>query len=247
MRQIFPAPERDLSAQADSQPITDLGAVYAYPEGTWLRANMIASLDGAVSVAGRSGGLSGPADKLVFKVLRSLADVIVVGAGTARAEHYGPARNLYKELRPADKEPPPIVVVSATLSLDLDSELLRSNRTIVLTTRQAPPERVAKARETADVVVIDDDHVPASTILDELTGRGYRKILVEGGPTLLGQFAAVGLLDELCLTTSPLLEGGYAARILAAPEAARPTFPVPLTLASVLEDNGFLLCRYVRQ
>src|ERR1700683_4935867 len=103
MRQILPAPERDLGP-ADAQVITDLGAVYAYPEGTWVRANMIASVDGAVSVDGRSGGLSGAADRLVFKVLRSLADVIVVGAGTARAEHYGPARNLCEQMRPG---PPP--------------------------------------------------------------------------------------------------------------------------------------------
>ena len=53
---------------------------------------MISTLDGATSFAGRAGGLGGPGDKLLFSVLRSLADVVLVGAGTARAEHYGPVK-----------------------------------------------------------------------------------------------------------------------------------------------------------
>src|SRR5215472_15738405 len=107
MRQIFPerdgasealggADLADLAALADpadpasrtSELVAALGEIYAYPAGRWVRANMIASVDGAIAVEGRSGPLSGVADKLVFAVLRSLADVIVVGARTVRAERY---------------------------------------------------------------------------------------------------------------------------------------------------------------
>ena len=88
MRQIFPG----------GNTLTDrrLAALYAYPEvppsGRWLRANMVTSLDGAAALNGRSGGLSGEGDRQVFALLRALADVIVVGAGTARAERYEPIK-----------------------------------------------------------------------------------------------------------------------------------------------------------
>ena len=82
MRQIYP----------DEAALTDAGLAdrYRYPgQGAvgshWLRANMVMSLDGAATVRGRSGGLSGEADRQVFALLRALADVIVVGAGPAGA------------------------------------------------------------------------------------------------------------------------------------------------------------------
>jgi riboflavin biosynthesis pyrimidine reductase len=250
VRLIHPAPGRDLSG-SESELVAEFAEIYAYPDGTCVRANMIASVDGAISVDGRSGGLSGAADRLLFQVLRSLADVIVVGAGTARAEHYGPAaRNKWVRAAAAGSVPP-IAVVTQRLSLDPDSSLIRESEppAIVLTTREAPAEVVAEVSKTADVVIAGEASVSVSEILGELTGtgRGYRKILVEGGPRLLGQFAAAGQLHELCVTTSPLLEGGHpGSRMLVAPgEPARE--PTPLTLRSVIEDGGFLLCRYASQ
>jgi riboflavin biosynthesis pyrimidine reductase len=221
--------------------------VYAYPpDGTCVRANMVVSVDGAISVAGRSGGLSGAADRLVFMVLRSLADVIVVGAGTAKAERYGPAKAQWPWLREGRAAAPPIAVVSKMLSLDLDTSLVRSDQTILLTTGQAPPERVEIAAKTAEVVIAGDDEVPPASIISELAGRGYRRMLIEGGPSLLGQFTAAGLLDELCVTTSPLLEGGHAPRMLVAPPTSKAGDPTQLRLTSVLEDDGFLLGRYAK-
>lgn len=238
MRLIFPSPGRDLSAD-EHELAAELAGIYAYPGGICVRANMIVSVDGAISVAGRSGGLSGAADRLLFQVLRGLADVIVVGAGTARAEHYGPAgRSKWVE------RVPPIAVVTQGLSLDPDSSLIRdaNPKTIVLTTARASQDAVAKVSETADVVIAGQDSVTVAAILAELSGRGYRKILVEGGPRLLGQFAAADELHELCVTTSPLLEGGHSTgRMLAAAGEERTT---KLTLKSVIEDEGFLLCRY---
>jgi riboflavin biosynthesis pyrimidine reductase len=233
--------------------IKALAEFYAYPEdangggrGAWVRANMIASLDGAISVKGRSSGLSGDADRLVFSVLRGLADVVLVGAGTARTERYGLAKPSWPQLRQGRPATPPIAVVTSRLGLDLDSHLVRGGpslpRTIVLTTRQAPADRVAAAARTADVIVMGDDHVSGRATIEKLAELGHRRILTEGGPHLLGEIAADDLLDELCVTISPLIEGGHAGRMI----TSRSTFTAGLELAGLLEDDGFLLSRYVR-
>jgi riboflavin biosynthesis pyrimidine reductase len=226
--------------------IDELAARYAYPDQPWVRVNMITSVDGAVSLDGRSGGLSGVADRLIFTVLRSLADVVLVGAGTVRAENYGRARpqDLWPRLRAGRTAAPPIAVLTRRLGLDLRGRLLGAGgdlaRPIILTTSAAPADKITAAAEVADVIVSDD--LSATAAIDALTGLGHRKILTEGGPTLLGQIIASGLLDELCLTVSPVLEGGHAPRITA---GAAPAV-TGLTPAMVLEDAGFLLTRYVR-
>jgi riboflavin biosynthesis pyrimidine reductase len=249
VREIFPVPSRDEPARADeSELVARLAAVYAYPDGgqPWVRANMITSVDGAISVDGRSGGLSGSADRLLFHVLRGLADVILVGAGTARTERYGLAKPSWPQLRQGRPPAPPIAIVTRGLNLDLDSQLLRGDAslpaTIVLTTRQAPADRLAAAAKTAEVFVVGEDAVSGEAAIDKLVELGHRRILVEGGPTLLGEIASADRLDELCVTTSPIIVGGRAARMIASPAADA----TGLTLATLLEDDGFLLARYVR-
>ena len=126
MRQVYPGG----SALADAA----VAGLYAYPDPgapprCWVRANMVASLDGAAAVEGRARGLSSEADEQVFAMLRALADVILVGAGTARAEHYGPVRPESEGLRWTwlrDGRTPsaPIAVVTRALDLDLASPLL---------------------------------------------------------------------------------------------------------------------------
>jgi riboflavin biosynthesis pyrimidine reductase len=250
--------------------IRELGALYAYPDGLWVRANMVASVDGAIAVKGKSGGLSGAADRLLFWVLRSLADVILVGAGTARAENYGAVRpvDLWPQLRPGRPAPPPVAVISGHLDLDFGGRLFgdggpdggapdasgpSQSRTILLTTQKAPADRQKAAAEVADVILAGEGDVPAAAAIDALAGRGYRRILAEGGPGLLGQLIAAGRMDEVCLTICPALEGGYSAsRVTAAPagsSAADGEGSAGLTglaLASLIEDDSFLLSRYVR-
>ena len=268
VRQIFPV-------TADGGPIGPIGPVgpggpglaeiarlYAYPgpaEGParpWVRANMVASADGAATAQGRSGGLSGEADRELFSVLRSLADVIVAGAGTARAEKYRPvtAKEAWAGLREGRPPTPPIAVVTGSLDLDPDGPLLTEApphaRTIVLTTDAAPADRRAAVARHADVVVAGHGVLSPEAIIGALAERGYRRILIEGGPHLLGQIAAAGLLDELCLSLSPVLAGGRAGRILATGPAGGDDLAESqacLSLAHVLEDSGFLLCRYVRR
>ncbi len=274
MRQIFPAPAaRRLSEPAPGlageAALTALAALYPYPETgeqasrPWVRANMISSADGAATVHGRSGGLGGSADRAVFSVLRSLADVILVGAGTARIEQYRPVQ--LAEARPAlraGRPPaPPIAVVTRQLTgLDPAGPLLATEpgqaRTIVFTTEAAPAGLRAQAARVADVIVAGPDLVRPDAIIGALAERGYRRVLTEGGPRLLAQIVAADLLDELCLTVSPMLAGGWAGRIVTAPppggaRGARTGLPAQLgptdlRLAHVLEDGGHLLCRYLR-
>jgi riboflavin biosynthesis pyrimidine reductase len=266
VRQIFPAataaPEIESVAPGAgpaASAVIALARLYSYPAADaharpWVRANMIASADGAAVVDGRSGGLSGSADRLVFSVLRSLADVILVGAGTARAEKYRPAQrgHIWTALREGRPPAPPIAVVTRELDLDLDGPLLadpdEQARTILLTTQAAPADRRSAAESRADVITAGRDSVTPAAAIDALAARGHRKVLVEGGPNLLRQITDAGLLDELCLTFSPVLEGGFSGRILAG-TGLSPAAPMPvgLTLAHVLEDSGSLLCRYLRE
>jgi riboflavin biosynthesis pyrimidine reductase len=245
VRQLFPV--------AAVQP--DLAALYAYPDGHWLRANMVSSVDGAAHLEGASAGLSSDTDRQVFALLRSLSDVILVGAATVRAEQYKPARirELWRDLRVARTPTPPIAVITRRLNLDPDSPLVTAApphaRTIVITTAQAPADRRAALEPHADVIVAGEETVDFKAAVSTLAERGYRRMLAEGGPHLLAQLVEAGLMDELCLTIGPLMAGPGASRIVAGTlqPGTRPTPPLPLTLAHVLEDDGFLLCRYTRK
>src|SRR5689334_2132747 len=191
--------------------------------------NMIASVDGATTIDGRSGALGGQGDHQVFTVLRRLADVVLVAAGTVRTERYGPAAV-------------PIAVVSRSCQLDWHSPFFTQAiaRPIVVTVTDAPAANVAHAREVADVIIAGTGSVDLPRAISELGGRGARHVLCEGGPSLLGQLAAAGLLDELCLTVSPYLIGGRSKRILDGPDV---TPPAALVLRSVCEDEGSLFLR----
>ncbi len=242
MRRLFPSAEDDV----------DLAGVYgpgqAAPGRPWVRLNMVASVDGATAVDGLSGGLGGPADHHVFATLRSLADIILVAAGTMRAEGYGPARltSALVEARRRRGQPdvPPIAVVTRGCRLDWGSPFFTdaAARPIILTAAAAAAEDRERAAEVADVVLAGTDGVDLGRAIAALADRGARSVLVEGGPTLNGQFAAAGLLDEVCLTLSPRLAGGSALRILASAQLGSVS---PLSLASVCEDDGFLFLRYL--
>ncbi len=229
----------------------DLPALYAYPEGRWLRANMVSSADGAANLDGASAGLSSDTDRRLFGLLRALSDVIIVGAATARSEHYKPARvgEIWRQLRDGRTPTPPIAVVTGRLDLDSDSPLVTAApahaRTIVITTAQAPADRRAELARHADIIVAGEETVDLEAAIGALAERGHRHILAEGGPHLLAQLLEAGLLDELCLTTGPLMAGPGAGRIVA---GALPTAPpLPMTLAHVLEDDSFLFCRYIKK
>jgi len=248
VRRLLPAgdgPPADLDDDA-------LAEAYAVPAGRpWhLRMNFVTSVDGGVTVDERSAGLSNPADKRVFALLRDLADVVLVGAGTARtegyrAERYGPDRRR-RRVRLGRAELPVIAIVSGSLDLDPTSRLFTgaepTARTVVLTCRAAPEDRKAALAEVADVLVAGDDRVDLTAAVAGLAERGLTRVLCEGGPTLFGALLAAGLVDELCLTVSALLTGPGTGRIVAGPVLAGA--PYPVALVHLLEENGALLLRY---
>jgi riboflavin biosynthesis pyrimidine reductase len=243
MRKIFPE-------VGDELDLLGLAEAYAYPRDQWLRANFVTSADGAAYIDGRSAGLSSNGDMRIFGMLRVLADVVLVGAGTARVEEYKPARRrpALAELREGRPETATIALVTRTLGLNLTSPLFTETppdaRTIMITSAASDPELREAAAEVADVIVAGEEEVDLGAALDALRKRGLSRVLCEGGPHLLGDLSAAGLLDELCLSLSPTLAGPGATRIIAGAQAdAR-----PLALTQVLaDDDGFLFFRYAAQ
>lgn len=178
-------------------------AEWDYPDDSvtggapWVRAAMVTTIDGAATAAsGRTDGLGGETDRAFFAMLRSLADVIVVGAGTARAEGYRP-------VRPTD--------VDGALRERLG---LAAAPHIVVATRSGnvPAELASGAR-----VLTAPIDWPA--VFADLADQGLRRIVCEGGPQLLGELIEGGLIDELCLTIAPVLAAGPSTRIATSPLA----------------------------
>ncbi|HEX2312519.1 MAG TPA: pyrimidine reductase family protein [Thermomonospora sp.] len=230
--------------------LTGLQEAYAYPpDGPWLRANMIASLDGAAWFGDRTEALGSPGDRRLFAALRGMADVVIVGAGTARVEGYGPVEHGPGwDLLRGDRPPtPPLAVISRRLALDLAAPLFTEARddarTILLTTETAPADRRRAAERVADVIVAGRDGIDFPRALEELTARGHRRLLCEGGPTVLARAVADGVLDELCLTLSPMMIAGDPSRILNGPPLPEPG---RFRLGGLYEEEDFLFLRYVR-
>jgi riboflavin biosynthesis pyrimidine reductase len=229
------------AAELDDDRLAEL---YAYPAdlaAPYVRVNFVSSADGAAWAEGRSAGLGSPADRRMFLLLRELADVLLVGAGTVRAEDYRGAR---RNTRGRDT-PPPIAVVTGSADLDPASRLLTDTAVppIVLTLGSAPAERRERlAAAGADVVTLD--RLTPDLLLAELARRGLHRVLCEGGPMLFGELLSADTVDELCLTVAPLLAAGPAPRIA---QCTSEPPPRPMDLVSVLHEDGNLLLRYRRK
>ncbi|NEC09444.1 pyrimidine reductase family protein [Streptomyces sp. SID7909] len=253
MRRLFPVTDLTAADTSGEWSLDRLADAYAYPaeDGPWLRANMVSTLDGAAQHDGRSQPISCESDMRVFGTLRGLADVVIAGAQTVRQEGYRPARarDAFAARRAAAGQTPApaVAVVSGSLDLDFSLPLFVSPLvpTLVLTGAGAPPDRIATARKAGAEVVIagEGSRVDPARAVRELADRGHRRLLTEGGPRLLGQFVAEGVLDELCLTVAPMLTAGDAQRIAGGPAVA---VPKRFALASLLEEDGFLFSRYRR-
>ncbi|RWZ49826.1 pyrimidine reductase family protein [Labedella phragmitis] len=217
--------------------------------GPWLRVNFVASVDGAVTVDGLSAGLGSEADRRVFDLLRVSCDVVVVAAGTVRAEGYGPLvvgdhhADLRSRLGLAPQ--PRFGIVSRSLELDPDDRIFRDApvRPLILTTRSADRSRRDALTRVADVVECGDEHVDGLELRTELDDRGLRRIHSEGGPALFGALIRSGAVDEVCLTLAPMLAAGSSGRISS---GDAPDVPVELALAHVVHSEGTLLLRYGR-
>jgi riboflavin biosynthesis pyrimidine reductase len=242
LNRLLPGPCEEVAA----------ASLYAYPPGAQrhVRVNMVSSVDGAATLDGRVGTLTGPTDQRLLVLLRALADVLIVGAGTIRAEGYGPL-TVDEDLMPSREQAgqglaPLLVVPTRSLDLDLDGAAFTQavEPPLVVTTRRAPPDRIRRAEAVAEVVVLGDDAVDLSAMVDLLAERGARRLLCEGGPGLLAGLFARDLVDELCLAVAPLVTGGSETRITAGPAL---TPPQQLDLAQVAERDDFVFLRYTRR
>jgi len=242
VRRLIPGPGRD----GDSLDEAGLVEAYRPSAGRSLRVNFVASLDGAITVGGVSEGLGSPGDKRVFQALRALADVVLVGHGTAAAEGYRPigADSPVGLLRASIGRPPtaPIAVVSRRAALDPGSALVVAavSPTVLVTCASADAgRREALAAAGVTVLVCGDDDVDLPLALDRLAGLGHEQVLCEGGPQLLHTALSAGVVDEVDLSIAPALVGGETRLLPAAlPDVGR------LELRQLLVEDGTLFARY---
>ena len=225
-----------------------LAAAYPWPERRWLRAMMLQTLDGApVGSDGRSKSLSAPADMRVFAETRRLADAVLIGAQTMRAERYRPlvAKPDVQAVRAAAglAEAPRLVIVSRSLDLPWEEPVFRESAItpLVVTAEGASAFNVEEASALVEVVVLPGKVVDPHALIDALHERGLGRITCEGGPRLLGELARADLVDEADITIAPLLTGGGQIHTGEPVVDAR-----RFDLAGVLEEDGYLFTRYVR-
>jgi riboflavin biosynthesis pyrimidine reductase len=190
--------------------------------------NFVATVDGRATIAGRSGPIGSDTDTAMLVGLRSRFEAVMIGAGTMRAERYGPMKPL-------------LVLVSGRLDLPWDAPIFTADggEALIFTASEAEPPETAATVE----VVRHEGAVNLREALRHLRQeRGIRALLSEGGPLLHAQMQADGLVDDLFLTVAPKLSGGEAPRIL---EGSVPDV-VGLELAWLLEEDGELFARYRR-
>jgi riboflavin biosynthesis pyrimidine reductase len=211
----------------------------------WVMGNFVTTIDGAAVVDGGSTAINDEDDKTMFGAIRAVPDFILVGAETLRAENYHPL-DLDEPRRQARvgaglDEVPHLVVVTRSLDLAPDMPVFGNprRRVTILTDGDAPAERADALAEVADVVRLKG--TSPSDLVHYM--RLARVILCEGGPSLMGQFIAAGLVDEMALTISPLLASGGSVRMAHGP-AADPL--VEMRLDRILYGDRALFLRYVR-
>ncbi|MGL4177637.1 MAG: dihydrofolate reductase family protein [Dermatophilaceae bacterium] len=240
--QILLDPRRSSASSDDPVDDDGLAALYAFPSGErWVRANMVTTLDGAVGGAdGRSGSINTPPDNRLFAIQRELCDIVLVGAGTARAEGY-------RRVAPTPRAPDPAALAVVTRSAQVPDLLMEPapshGALLVVTCAAAGADRLAALRSALGedaVVVCGDDDVDLAEAVVRLSALGGPGILCEGGPSLLGSAFAAGVVDELALTLAPTVVGGDAARMVSGTLAGAAN-GIRMTPHLLLEEESTLL------
>lgn len=248
MQQLFPPLE---VAVADDD--LWLRALYAWPERTWLRSNMVVTLDGAVrDHEGRSEGISSSADMKVFGLLRATSAAVLVGAGTVSAEDYSPPRTypaFAEERERAGLPPRPIIVIiSNSLNIDPSAQVFHAGMgtTLIVTHEHADPTRVEQLSAVSEVLRIGEHAVDLPKTRAALHARGWDRLLTEGGPRLLGAIAP--WVDEFCLSISPRLMGATNPPQVAPDVLGGLALPQPLefSLKHLLHADHMLIGSWLR-
>lgn len=228
--------------------LRDLLAYRAGVARPWLRANFIASIDGAVTFDGSGRKLGTPTDRRVFTRLREVADVVLVGATTAAAKPYAdmsltPDAQAWRLSHGLAAGLPVAVVSSRGV---IPQQLLENSAVppILLVSAEAGSRpRRALARSGARVVELAGVPISPAAVRQALAEVGLNRVLVEGGPTLFSQFVSHDAIDELCLTTSPRMVAGPARRIAASDHHAEVRMERKRVL---LGGDGTVIVQWVR-
>ena len=210
-----------------------LSPLYEPLGGTAVRINLIASVDGSgVGSDGTSDSLSSQTDRTLLRVIRSFADVVVVGAATVRREGYRMPRSAR------------LAVVTASGSLEGHRVEPRDGMPplLVICPRSAVPvvQRSVGGGTAAEIIVLADERgrVSMTDVIAALAERSLHRVVCEGGPALAAQFLEADLVDEICLTTAPVVGG--ANRIF-----GDVTGPHRVSLTQLLvDDSGYQFARW---
>jgi riboflavin biosynthesis pyrimidine reductase len=227
--------------------ITELASYYAEPP-QGVRVNMIFSADGAATFGGRVGPLSDEIDQQLLEILRGFADVVLVGAGTARAEKYGPVRlseaQQAQRHRAGRTQPPPIAVISRTGALPPTLVSNPHQPPLLVTCAESAAPHDEADDQRCGVLVAGEGSVDVVGAIALLRAHGLSRVLCEGGPTLLDELVDADAVDEFCVTVAPKLAAGQPVN-----KRRRPSqLPVParLRLAHALIHDDYMFLRYRR-
>lgn len=232
-----------------------LAAFYAYPEQLdrcWVRANMIASLDGGATDDGKAGGLAGAGDRALFARMREQSDVILVGASTVRIENYSGAQmslaQRQERQRRGQAEVPPIAIVTHGADFEHDAKIFTRTEVppLILTSHEAADDARGRFGSVADVIDAsgaNGDRVDLAVVLKTFAERRLLRVLSEGGPGMISLLIEHGALDELCVSIAPILVGGQARRIATGSGEAHTRMRRSHVLT---DDEGYLYTRYVK-
>ncbi|MGH2902514.1 MAG: dihydrofolate reductase family protein [Solirubrobacteraceae bacterium] len=254
LKHLLPAAADEIVAGFGLDGLATLLPAPTPPSRPYVILNMVSTADGHATLEGRSGPLSGPADRALFHALRLAVDAVMAGAGTVRTERYGrivpDAARRQTRVRRGQSEEPLACIVSGRLALEGEIPLLAdpAARVAILTPSAASLPTGSVAAEVDYIRAARDGQLDLAAALAELRARfGVRTVLCEGGPHLNSQLLGAGLVDELFLSLSPLLAGGdpvsgeEALRIVAGPSFSP---PIALRLRGVLEHDSGLFLRY---
>ena len=247
MKQIFP-----VGIEVDPVTVYNNDVRTPLNSRPWVLLNMVNSVDGFISVEGRAGGLSGPADKNIYQIIRGLADIILVGAGTVRTENYKapkiPEGDLakFRESRGQEKRPR-LAVVSGELDLDPGMGLfaerhLEDKPPLIYTKSESLKKKASQFTSSAEIVDFPEKELNVSRVVEDLLNKDAKIVVCEGGPNLNAHLLAAGIIDEFCLSVSPRAVGGEDPAVFLTQPVDSPT---ELSLDRILVEEEFLFCRYL--
>lgn len=217
--------------------------------GAFVRFNFVMTADGGATHHGVSGAIGGEGDKRLFQLLRRHAHVLLMGAGTIRAEGYegdllSPQDKAWRAERGLSGLLP-VALISGSLRLNPDGPFFKQSpvKPLIYTTESAPTEAREKLAEVAEIIIAGHGSVEPVRVVEDLVSRGFTMIHSEGGPTILGDFQRTNLVDSLCVTIAPKIAGPGEKRIGGEGDATENVLRT-MTLHALLEHQGELHTEY---